>query len=306
MDHGSMKDSHAVLGLVPGATQDEIKSAYRRLAKIHHPDRNPGDPVSEERFKDIAAAYEALRKPGTTHETVHDRDSGQRRPRPPSPRMPPTVIGEVRLTLKDAFSGKHAEVPVEALVACTACDGQGAVISGWRPCTACQGTGETGPGFFGNPFGSRRKVSCAACSGSGQLAVPVSCPVCHGMGARIAKGRIPISIPSGVPDGAFLQVPGWTNTAAILVRIRRNAALERRGDDLVAVRRISAKRAEKGTTVTVTNVDGSRIRVRVPPRTDDGTCLRLKGRGMPRVGGGRGDLLVRVEISARKERSESS
>lgn len=301
-----MKDSHTVLELARGATQDEIKLAYRRLAKIYHPDRNPGDPTAEEHFKDIVAAYEILKKSGVSPKAVHDQDSGPRRPRPPSPRMPPTVIGEVRLTLKDAFSGKHAEVPVEALVSCTACDGQGAVISGWRPCTACRGTGETGPGFFGNPFGSRRKVSCAACGGSGQLAVPISCPVCHGMGARIAKGRIPISIPPGIQDAAFLQVPGWTDTAAILVRIRRNAALERRGDDLVAVRRISAKRAKKGTTVTVTNVDGSRIRVRVPPRTDDGTCLRLKGRGMTRIGGGRGDLLVRVEMSARKEQSAAS
>lgn len=296
-----MREAYATLGVEPGAGEEEVKAAFLRLAKLHHPDRNPGDPAAEERFKAVNAAHASIR------EALSKQEAAPRSPERAETRTqrrrstPPEVVGEIRVTLQDAFTGSAAIVAIEALVQCTACDGLGGVLAGWRLCAECGGRGRPCVKASRNRHAGWRNAGCAPCGGRGAVPVAAPCPTCRGKGVRVARGRVPIVIPAGVDDGAMMDVRTQAGTiGAIRVRIRRKAGLERHGADLMAVRRVSPARAAKGTTVTVAGPDGARVRVRVPPLTAHGTVLRAASRGMPTAGRGRGDLLVRIDTTAKE------
>lgn len=310
-DASMPRDHYATLGIARDAAPGAVKAAYHRAAKAHHPDLNPGDPAAAQRFSEASAAWEVLRDPARREE--YDRASrppspsaraappgrpsprqdtrpprqDARPPRPAAADPRPGDAGEVRITLAQAFSGATVRGRLEALGACTECGGAGSVFAGIRTCSACAGQGRFAPGW-----------ACGACSGTGLRAVPAPCPGCRGSGTVVFRGEPLLRVPPGADDGDALVVslPDGS-TAAVRVRMARDARYRREGPDLSVVRRVSPAKLLRGTTVSVRLPWGPSIRLRVPPGSRQGLVLRVRGRGLPRRDGSRGDLLVRLEES---------
>lgn len=328
-----MSDFYEVLGISRTATDDEIKRAYRALARRYHPDNNPGDPEAEGRFKEVSLAYETLRDPERRRRYDVFGEDGARATAggqqagdpfgfgnlfdaffggdpfggrgPAGPPRAPDAEAVVHLDLAQAAFGTTATVEIRLPVACTRCAGSGCE-PGTHParCDVCGGTGEVRE--------VRRSIlgqivtaaPCVACSATGSR-IPTPCRDCRGDGRVRASRSIDVEVPAGVDDGQRLRLSGRGPAAPrggvagdlyVTVRVAADPRFERQGDDLLHIRRIAFTQAALGSRLDVETLEGLEELI-VPPGTQTGHVFRLKGRGVHALRGrGRGDLVVRVDI----------
>lgn len=314
----SQRDYYNVLGVQRNASQDEIKRAYRNLALRWHPDRNPNDEASVQRFKDITEAYQTLSDPDAR--ARYDRLGPLYTPdgRPPRPEELNEVFGtlfdnlfrrrrdtpgeDLRYTctvqLEEVASGTEKSIVVPRRVRCRTCGGDGAAPDGGREaCKPCGGTGKaTGPRLF--------RTECYHCDGRGWVVVK-KCPNCEGDGRAPIEDALKVKIPPGVATGTKLKIRGKGDAPRgagaegdlyVIVSVADHPLFRRRGDDVLVDLPLTFAEATLGADVPVPTLDG-RTTIRIPPGTTPGRIFRLGGRGLPAVdGGGRGDLHVQVTI----------
>lgn len=326
-----MTDFYELLGVAPNATDDEIKRAYRKLARELHPDANPGDTAAEERFKEVSAAYEVLRDPERRrrYDTFGDDGRGQRggapgdafgfgdifdaffsggfggggaRGGPPRGQDAETAV---TLDLAEAAFGVTTTVEVDLPGPCDRCDGSGSEPGTHPdPCPECGGSGEVRQ--------VRRSIlgqlvtaaPCFRCEGTGQV-IANPCTQCRGDGRVHTRREIEVEVPAGIDDGQRLRLPGRGPAAPrggvpgdlyVLVRVREHAGLERHGVDLVHRRTIAMTQAALGASFELETLDGPET-ITVEPGTQPGHLVRLRGRGVPVLNGrGRGDLIVEIAV----------
>lgn len=332
----SARDHYEVLGVSRSATADEIKSAFKRLAAMHHPDRNPGDASATERFKEVASAYQVLGD--AQRRSMYDR-FGHRAEGVGSPfgaggpfaggvvdmselnvdGILGDLLGvfgvgkgdrgdlkrELEVSFEEAAFGCEKELRYERIVACGDCTGTGAA-KGSPPirCNACEGRGRVRfqQGFF--PIAVER--TCSQCRGRGQV-VQDPCRECRGSGLVTSESTLKINLPPGIDAGATKLVPNAGNRPRadktpgdleITVRVAPHPFFRRIGDDVSCAVPITFSQAALGGEVDVPTLDG-RGKLRVPPGTQPGNVLRIKAKGIPKrggVGGARGDQLVEVQV----------
>jgi molecular chaperone DnaJ len=321
------RDFYEVLGVQRKASSDEIKKAYRKLARQYHPDRNPGDAAAEERFKEIQEAYDTLSDPdkrksydaggmfgafgrggpgaggftadlGDIFSSIFNRGG-----RPAQePMRGRDLETEVRLSFQQAIEGAQVSVTVPKRAACPTCGGNGAA-PGTSPkvCPRCNGRGvdSQSQGFFSI------SQPCPECGGRGQV-IETPCPSCDGSGLTLQRKRYRVNIPAGVRDGSRIRLAGKGEDGPqagppgdlyVTTRVAASPVFRQRQDGNLEVDvPITIAEAIKGATVEVPTLAGSK-RIRVPAGTEHGTVQRLRGEGAPKPGGrGRGDIRYRLEI----------
>ena len=338
-------DFYVVLGLPHGASESDIKRAYRRLARRHHPDINPGDGLAEARFRQILDAYETLIDPqrrsrydaGQVVEATDDRrKSGfegfdfssrgvdysatfgdlfaevlnERGARPAGQERGADLHQDVRLSFEEALSGAQRQVTVTRRENCRACAGSGATRVSAGPCHLCQGTGAVRT-VRGHMVFSR---SCAGCGGTGRQR-PRACDACGGAGQDTRSDTVAVGIPPGVAEGDRVRVAGKGNAGIrggqpgdlfVTVHVAPHAALRREGDDLHVIVPIAIHEAALGARIDIAAPDGG-ARLRVPPGTQSGQRFRLRARGATSTRDGRrGDLVIEVRLMLPKLLDERS
>jgi molecular chaperone DnaJ len=335
----AVKDLYETLGVSKGAAQDEIKKAYRKLARRYHPDANPGDASAEERFKEVQHAYDVLSDPdkrkqydrvgstngrgpgGVNFEGFDFADLGDLgdifggmfgsrggRTQQRGQRGSDLEV-EVRLSFEDSLKGVETTIPVELETACRECGGSGAK-PGTAPtlCPECHGRGvkAESQGLFA------LQQPCPRCRGNGTV-IEDPCPRCHGSGRERRTKRYTVKIPAGVKDGSRIRLrgkgeAGWGGAEAgdlyVVTRVAPSKVYTRRGDDLIVDVPVTYPEATLGAKVEVPTPDGP-VTVKVKPGTEDGTLLRVKGKGAPKLkSSGRGDVLARVKLTVPKKLSK--
>ena len=323
-----MPDHYEVLGISPDATQEEIKRAYRKLARQLHPDANPGDPHAEERFKEVTRAYEVLSDPERCRRYdlfgeervgaagfadfggISDLFSaffggGPGSVRRRGPARGADVLAEVELTLEEAATGAERDVKVTTLVECAECAGSGAA-PGTHPsrCRECGGTGELRQvqrTFLGNVMTS---TTCPTCRGAGEV-IANPCPRCDGRGRVRAGETLTVKIPPGVDDGAQLRVSGRGEAGVrggrsgdlyVQMRVLPHNVFKRVGDDLGVEVTVPMTIATLGGEVAVPTLEDDE-EIEIAPGTQSGEVVTLKGKGMPRLErSGRGDLVALLKV----------
>jgi molecular chaperone DnaJ len=336
MPMATKRDYYEVLGIKREATPEEIKKAYRQLALKNHPDKNPGDPEAERRFKEGAEAYEVLSDQakrqrydryghaGLEGAGVHDfRNAedimsafsdifggglfgdlfGQRRR---GPRPGQDLLMKLEIELQESARGTTKPVEVNRHEYCGECKGSGArkgTVA--TTCNYCGGQGQVvqSRGFF------QMATTCPACGGEG-VRVTDPCPGCKGSGRVPSTVNIKVDIPPGVESGMWLQLRGQgepgdlgapRGNLRIQVMVRKHPFFERNRNDLYCQVPIGFAQAALGADIEVPTLDGP-DRLHVPRGTQSGEVLRLKGRGMPDIGGrGRGDELVEVVVETPRQ-----
>ncbi|MDX2038502.1 MAG: molecular chaperone DnaJ [Isosphaeraceae bacterium] len=325
------RDYYEVLGIQRTAEEVDIKRAYRQLALKFHPDKNPGNPEAEIKFKELAEAYEVLSDSskrqrydryghaGLEGAGVHDFRNAQdimsafsdifgsnifgdffgARRRGPRPGQ--DLLMKLEIDLLDAARGATKTVDVHRQELCEDCGGLGS-RRGTTPtkCNYCGGQGQVVEprGFF------QVATTCSACGGEGER-ITDPCPKCKGSGRIGATKKSTINIPPGVETGIWLQQRGGGDAGdpgaprgnlRIQVHVRNHPFFERRRNDLVCQVPIGFAQAALGAEIEVPTLEGTEL-VMVPRGTQSGEVIRLKGRGMPDLNGrGRGDELVEVVV----------
>ncbi|UGQ09848.1 molecular chaperone DnaJ [Yinghuangia sp. ASG 101] len=326
-------DYYEVLGVRRDATPEEIKKAFRRLARELHPDVNP-DPKTQERFKEINAAYEVLSDPqkrqmydlggdplgnpaaggpgggfgaGFGFSDIMDAffgQAGQRGPRSRTRRGQDAMI-RIEVQLEEAAFGTTREIQVDTAVTCNTCNGEGAAPGTTaQTCDMCRGRGEVSQvtrSFLGQVMTSR---PCPQCQGFGTV-VPSPCPECAGDGRVRARRTLTVKIPAGVDSGTRIQLagegevgPGGGPAGDLYVEISEvpHPTFQRRGDDLHCTVTLPMTAAALGTKVPLETLDGV-VEIDIRPGTQSGQSIPMHGRGVTHLrGGGRGDLIVHVEV----------
>ncbi|HSD28286.1 MAG TPA: molecular chaperone DnaJ [Vicinamibacteria bacterium] len=337
------RDPYDVLGVSKTASDDEIKKAYRKLARELHPDRNPDDPSAEERFKDVQAAYDILSNAekrqaydrfgaegaagpgfgpgGVRFENVDLGDlsdllgnfgsffgRGQRQARA-RPERGADLESRVRISFDDALNGVQVRVPVEVQTACHVCGGTGAEPgTAPRTCPDCQGSGviSDSQGLFALSH------PCPRCRGNGVI-VDKPCKNCRGAGAERVTRRYQVKVPAGAREGTRIRLkgkgePGRNGGPAgdlfVRVQVEPSSLYERRGADLVLDVPVTYPEAALGATVEIPTPEGL-VALKVPSGSESGKLLRVKGRGAPKLNGhGKGDLLARLRVTVPKKLSK--
>jgi molecular chaperone DnaJ len=327
-------DYYALLEIERTATIDEVKRAYRKLAVQHHPDRNPGDADAEEMFKRCTEAYQVLSDAdkraqydrlgdaafrgaagGSTVEPMDfsaitemlegllgDMFRGARAKK--SSRVGEDIQIDLSVSFEEAALGTEKKVDVPREVACGDCGGTGAAAgSRIDSCPACSGSGEVRyqKGFFA---ASR---TCMSCAGSGRK-VQTPCPSCSGIGTTQKSDTMNVKVPPGVENGAVRTVrgagkrgPAGPGDLHVNIRVDEHPLFTREGADIVCTVPISFPQAVLGAQLDVPTLEG-RVNMKLPPGTQPGKTFRLRGKGLPTLGGaGKGDQLVRVLIEVPTE-----
>lgn len=311
------RDYYDVLGVQRGASDTDLKSAYRKLAMKHHPDRNPGDKHCEHQFKEINEAYEVLKDadkraaydrfghaafeqgmggagPGfgadfaTTFADIFDDffGMGRRGGRSGGRERGADLRYNMEITLEEAYHGKAAQVRIPTSVTCETCSGTGAK-SGTKPktCPTCAGHGKVrhAQGFF------TLERTCLTCQGRGQV-IEDPCPACSGAGRVTRERTLSVNIPPGVEDGTRIRLAGEGEAGVrggpagdlyIFLSLASHELFQRDGADLHCRVPISMVTATLGGEFEVPTMDGGKTRVKVPEGTHSGKRFRLAGKGMP-------------------------
>jgi molecular chaperone DnaJ len=330
----NQRDHYEVLGVARSATPEEVKSAFRRLAQQHHPDKNPTDPRAAQRFKEINASYQVLSDP--QRRAMYDR-FGHNAESPGSPfgaggpfaggvvdiadinfdGFLGDLLGvfgvgrgdkgdikrELEVSFEEAAFGCEKEMRYERVVACTDCRGTGS-SPGTIPeqCSACMGRGRVRFQQGLLPIAVER--TCSRCKGTGKL-VTSPCSICHGSALVTSINTLSVTLPAGVEPGVTKLVAGAGNRPRsdrapgdleITIQVRPHPFFRRTGDDVVCQVPVTFAQAALGAEVEVPTLDG-KGKLRVPQGTQPGSVLRIKGKGIPhRANMGRGDQRVEVVI----------
>ncbi len=332
-----MVDHYATLGVERGAGPDEIKRAYRQLARELHPDANQADPESEERFKQVSHAYEVLSDPSKRqrYDTFGDDRAGAAnfsdfggisdlfatffgggvggRTARTGPGRGSDILAEVELTLEEAAEGVSREIDVTTLAECPDCHGSGAA-PGTFPvsCSDCGGTGELREvrrTMLGDMITA---TTCPRCRGAGQEIVD-KCKNCSGVGRVQVTDTLTVAIPPGVDDGAQLRVSGRGEAGVrggrsgdlyVGIRVAEHPVWRRAGADLGCEVNVPMTLAALGGTIEIPTLDGPE-EVAIEPGTQAGEVIRLRGKGMPRLEGrGRGELVALLRVQTPTDLTE--
>ena len=332
------RDLYEVLGVSKSASQDEIKKAYRELARKHHPDLNKDDAAAEERFKEVQQAYDTLSDPekrkqydaggmfggfgaggfpgggrgfpggfasdlGDIFSTFFGRGSEQG----PRAQRGRDLEAEVQLSFDQAMHGAQISVSVPTTGECPTCGGSGAKPGTTpRVCPRCEGRGidAQSQGFFSI------SQPCPECGGQGNV-IDDPCPICHGSGVTEESKRYRVNIPAGVHDGSRIRLAGKGEAGYrggprgdlyVTTRVAPSPVFRQRPDGNLEVELpVNVTEAIQGATIEVPTLSGSK-RIRIPPGTQHGSTQRLRGEGPPRTGGsGRGDIHYRIRIEVPRE-----
>lgn len=331
------KDLYAVLGLPKKSSIEDVKKAYKKLARKYHPDLNPGDKSAEEKFKEISEAYAILSDPekkkkydtlghyqdynvppqqgGVHFEGFNFEDLGKFSDfddlfdtffqSPSSSNQPDKgndIIIPVNLTLREAFTGKKVKLSVPHSVSCENCGGKGRIPTATvQKCPKCGGTGKEvvskGPFQFARP--------CRSCGGSGK-GVGEVCRICGGTGTIPKVDKIEVSIPPGVDTGSRIRIKGKgeagrfggpSGSLFVETFIEKDPLFQREGLNLKIKVPITYSEAVLGAKIEIPTMTGKTL-FKIPPSTKSGQVFRLRGKGMPSlIGKSSGDLLVEVFIS---------
>jgi molecular chaperone DnaJ len=335
-----MRDLYEVLGVERGASPQDLKKAYRRLAQQYHPDKCGGDKDAEEKFKEAANAYQVLSDDeqralydrygfdgikrgaggpgGPGFSTVEDifsafgdlfgdffggRTSGKRTPRGADLRI------DLELTFAEAVWGTTKEVKVSRQIACATCSGSGAAV-GSKPetCKTCQGKGQVvhAQGFF------MVQTTCPHCRGAGKT-IKDPCEDCRGRGTKPETSTLSVTVPSGVDDGQTLRLAGKGETVAggtaghlyVVLHVQGDERFRRDGDDVLTEVPISFVKAALGGEVDIytleDNCNGSAT-IELKPGTQPDDVIVRRGQGIPHVGEhGRGDHVIQIKVDIPKK-----
>jgi molecular chaperone DnaJ len=319
----SRPDYYATLGVGKKASQDELKKAYRKLARKYHPDRNPDDKQAEARFKEIAQAYDVLGDPDKRKQYDNgtgpfaqgaaggfggfgnfDFDassmgdilsnlfggsaSGRKVRTKPRPERGQDLETQVRISFDQAVAGAQVPLSVPTASTCPTCHGTGAKPGTTpRVCPRCEGRGiETqGQGMFSI------SQPCSQCGGSGTI-IEDPCPTCKGAGAVRTMKRYRVNIPAGVKEGSRIRLPGKGEPGRnggpagdlyVITHVAASPVFKRRGDNLEVEVPLTIPEALRGAEVQVPTLQGTKT-LRVKPGTAHGTVQRLRGEGPPKPG----------------------
>jgi molecular chaperone DnaJ len=328
------RDYYEVLGVSRSASEQEVKSAYRKLAMKHHPDRNPGDKAAEEKFKEAAEAYAVLAD--RDKRAAYDRFGHAGVGQTAAGGFDPTIFADfgdilgglgdifgfgdifggrrsgmphrgadlrydLEISFMEAAKGVETSVQIPRLEGCDTCRGAGAA-PGTRPsaCPQCQGRGQLRyqQGFF------TVARTCGQCRGTGQI-IAKPCPDCAGAGRVTRERKLTVKIPAGIATGQRLRLYGegeHGSTGAppgdlyVVVHVQDHPVFRRDGDDLYCEVPVHFPTLALGGEIKVPTLDGEES-VKIPEGTQSSTVFRLRGKGMPNVTGrGRGDLHIIVQV----------
>ncbi len=327
------RDYYEVLGVDRTASPEEIKRAYRKLARQYHPDVSDA-PDAEARFKEINEAYQVLSDPEKRaaydrfghagpgapgfgfdfgfrdpfeifEEVFGDLGFGFRTGRRRGPRRGADLRYDLTLSFEEAVFGCQKEIEITRLDICPACQGSGAE-PGTTPvrCSECNGTGQVRR-VQHSILGSFVNVStCPVCGGTGET-IPIPCRRCNGAGRTHITRKLSVNIPAGVDTGTRIRLAGEGEPGErggppgnlyVFLEVEPHPYFRRQGDDLVVEMGINVAQAALGATVTIPTLEGEE-QFEVPPGTQNGAIFRLRGRGVPHLQrNGRGDLLILVQV----------
>ncbi|HZY66192.1 MAG: molecular chaperone DnaJ [Actinomycetota bacterium] len=330
------RDYYEVLGVPRGASDTEIKKAYRRLVRDHHPDANPGDSGAEERFKELTEAYEVLSNPEARQaydtyghqvprggsaggypgggdpfggfQDIFETFFGDRfgdsffgaGARTPSRGSDAEV--EVELSLREAAFGAEREVGVQTVKNCGMCDGLGGTKT--RTCGTCNGAGAVRTvrqSLLGQMVSTQ---PCSTCGGNGRI-IEEACDNCRGSGKVSEMVSRNVRVPEGIENGMRMRIGGAghdgdpgapSGDLYVMIKVKGDPELMRDGEDLIHRMKITFVEAALGTEAEVPTLEGPK-EISIEAGTQPGTTLHLAGEGMPRLRRrGRGDLKVVVDV----------
>jgi molecular chaperone DnaJ len=328
------KDFYDVLGVNKSASPSELKSAYRKLAVKYHPDKNPGDKIAEDKFKEASEAYGIL----SDQEKKQNYDNfghaafengsgrqggfgggfsgadfsdifedffgdfgggGRSRGRSTSNRGS-DLRYDLSINLEEAYEGKKQDIKFSTTDKCVTCKGNGSK-PGHSPdrCTVCGGNGKvrSNQGFF------TVQQTCPQCAGSGEE-ITNPCNDCNGQGNKQTSKKLSVTIPKGVDDGTRIRLAGKGEAGSrggasgdlyLFINVHSHELFKRSDENLFFEFPISIADAALGTTIEIPTIDGGKAKIKIPDGTQNGKQFRLKGKGMPYMrGSGNGDLYVQV------------
>lgn len=320
-----MPDYYQLLGVGRNATKEEVKKAYKTLAKKYHPDLNPSDKDAEKKFKEINEAYAVLSDDtkrgnydrfgtaedhfargggfegfgdfGDIFESFFDPGGGRRRAH-----RGRDLKMELEVSFMEACFGCSKQISVTKLDRCEGCDGMGG--TGEQSCPACKGTGRLERSYR-TPFGIFAQTStCPQCRGM-RTSIKHVCRECNGRGRVNSKKKTTVKVPAGVYDGTALRLTGegeagefGTRNGDLFIEIfvTPHDIFARKESDIYIELPVSVSQAALGDTVAVPTIRGE-VKMRIPSGTQSSTVLRLKGEGVEMMNGhGTGDQLVRIQV----------
>lgn len=312
-----MKNPYDTLGVARDASKDDIKKAYRRLAMKYHPDRNSASEAVE-KFKDISAAYDVLNDPNKraqfdrTGSTDASSDSfngahpfsffhdifGEHFNQRASQERGANIQAEVEIDLNTSVTGGQVRVAAQIPVLCTHCKGSGAEGGKTHTCQTCHGQGQVLQSVLG--FSVQR--ACPTCDGNGVIP-DKKCSVCKGHGQVLQNKSWDITIPAGIEDGNQLRLkgeglngPGGRGDLFVHIHLKAHPIYSRSGAHLSVTIPIRFSQAALGVTLQLPALDGSVVAVAIPPGTQHGEQIVVRGKGVKDMRGFIGDLYATIEI----------
>ena len=325
------RDFYDVLGVGKNASPEELKSAYRKLAVKYHPDKNPGDKASEDKFKEAGEAYGILSDQekkqnydnfghaafeggggrqssgfgGTDFSDIFedffgDFAGGGRSGRRNTNNRGSDLRYDLSISLEEAYEGKKQDIKFSTTEKCNTCKGNGSK-PGSSPdrCTTCGGNGKvrSSQGFF------TVQQTCPQCAGSGEE-ITDPCNSCNGQGSKQTSKKLSVTIPKGVDDGTRIRLAGKGEAGTkggasgdlyLFINVNTHDLFKRSDENLFFEFPISIADAALGTTIEIPTIDGGKAKIKIPDGTQNGKQFRLRGKGMPYMrGSGNGDLYVQV------------